>query len=441
MVKIILFLADIFVITSSFFIALLVRFGCIHPPCQNQWYTLFFLPPVILFIFALNNLYDHYFYAQIGRIFYRIIKGYIFALVLYITIGFVSKFNFLISSRGFIALYFLIFLIGILLVRLILIPLILKLYFTQPQRKKVCNYIGPETFFDTLTNFIVNNPVLGLTITKSQIGNPKPAPDAFFLYSTAQDFGELYWEIKSKIIPDKPLLVISNLFNELNINWEWCKISSLPVYAFLTRTHLRANIILQRAIDIIVSLIFLILLSPLFLLIALAIKIDSPGPVIYKQKRCGKDGKEFIMYKFRSMYHNGGNQEEREDEFREYITQPINKGKIIDFRQVTKVGSILRRTSIDELPQFLNVLKGDMTLVGPRPPLPYEVKYYKDWHKDRLKIKPGITGLWQVYGRGSMPCDSSIFLDLIYIINRSLLLDIKLFFQTIPAVILGKGAY
>ncbi|MEO0106426.1 MAG: sugar transferase [candidate division WOR-3 bacterium] len=441
MVKIILLLVDIIGVMTSFIIALLLRFGRILPPCQNQWSTLFFLLSVIPVIFALNNLFNHYFYAQIGRIFYRIINSYTIVLVLYIIIGFISKFNFLISSRGFIIFFFVIFLLSTLLVRIVLIPLILKLYFAKSERKTVCNYAGPDVFFDTLINFINNNPVLGLTLIRNQRGNPKPAIDASFLYSTAQDFGELYQEIKSMIIPDKPLHVISNLFNELNINWEWCKISSFPVYTFLAHNTPKVNAVLQRIVDIIVSLIFLILLSPLFLLIAFAIKIDSPGPVIYKQRRCGRDGKEFIMYKFRSMFHNNESQESRENEFKEYIAQKINKGKIIDFTQITRVGNILRRTSIDELPQFLNVLKGDMTLIGPRPPLPYEVKHYRDWHKDRLRVKPGITGLWQVYGRGSMPCDSSIFLDLIYIINRSLLLDLKLFFQTIPVVLLGKGAY
>jgi lipopolysaccharide/colanic/teichoic acid biosynthesis glycosyltransferase len=203
----------------------------------------------------------------------------------------------------------------------------------------------------------------------------------------------------------------------------------------------RLRDIVRRCLDIVVSLAVLGLLLPLFAVIACAIKMDSPGPVIYKQKRCGRDGKEFTFYKFRSMFERDRKDEKREEEFKHYIEHQLPKGKVINRHDITRVGRILRKTSCDELPQFINVLKGDMSLIGPRPPIPYEVKHYKKWHKDRLLIKPGISGLWQIYGRGNMPCDSSIFLDLIYVINRSLSLDIKLMLKTIPAVLLGKGAY
>ncbi|MBN2621617.1 sugar transferase [candidate division WOR-3 bacterium] len=193
--------------------------------------------------------------------------------------------------------------------------------------------------------------------------------------------------------------------------------------------------------DIVVSIIGLIILAPLFFLVSLAIKLDSPGSIIYKQERCGKNGKKFIFYKFRSMREHDKSDMELANESNHYMKKVVPKTQMVENDYITDIGRIIRKTSIDEWPQFINVLKGDMSLIGPRPHRPHEVKCYQDWHKDRLLVKQGLTGLWQIYGRGEMPCDKSIFLDLIYVSTRSLSLDIKLLFQTIPAVILGRGAY
>jgi lipopolysaccharide/colanic/teichoic acid biosynthesis glycosyltransferase len=141
------------------------------------------------------------------------------------------------------------------------------------------------------------------------------------------------------------------------------------------------------------------------------------------------------------MYHSDAKKPGPTHDESNYINQGIPKEETLKDEQITDVGRILRKTSIDEWPQFINVLKGDMSLIGPRPHRPHEVKCYHDWHKDRLSIKQGLTGLWQIYGRGEMPCDKSIFLDLIYVMNRSISLDLRLLFHTIPAVIFGKGAY
>lgn len=142
------------------------------------------------------------------------------------------------------------------------------------------------------------------------------------------------------------------------------------------------------------------------------------------------------------MYQDKNGDSEREKKIKNYIENNEDIGKIIDFKNVTKIGRVLRKTTIDEMPQFWNVLRGEMSLVGPRPGIYYEVRHYKDWHRDRLQVKPGMSGLWGVYGRGQqMPFDTTVFLDLIYIINRSTSLDIKLIFQIIPVVLLEKGAY
>ncbi len=206
----------------------------------------------------------------------------------------------------------------------------------------------------------------------------------------------------------------------------------------------------KRCFDILGSLAGLILFSPLMALTAVAIKITSPGPVIFKQTRLGRGGSRFFFYKFRSMH--SGNDDRCHREFVAGLIQGnhevLNQGdrnrpvfKLKNDHRITPVGRIIRRLSIDELPQFFNVLKGEMSLVGPRPPIPYEVEKYKPWHLRRiLEIKPGITGLWQVEGRSRTSFDEMVRLDLRYLINWSFWLDIKILFKTIKVVLHTKGA-
>lgn len=221
-------------------------------------------------------------------------------------------------------------------------------------------------------------------------------------------------------------------------NWE------LTRNSFLKRLENAA----RRILDITGATLGLIVLSPLLLLIAFAIKITSPGPVLFKQKRVGQYGREFTFYKFRTMYHNCD-----QELHRQYITRLIEnkaesyecKGgalyKLLHDPRVTPIGKFLRMTSLDELPQLLNVLKGEMSLVGPRPPIPYEVERYKTWQLRRiLEAKPGITGLWQVCGRASTTFDEQVRLDLRYVEKQSLWLDLLIILRTFKAVLTTKGA-
>ncbi len=208
--------------------------------------------------------------------------------------------------------------------------------------------------------------------------------------------------------------------------------------------------VLKRAIDIVASLFFLAVFSPLFVVIAALIKMDSKGPVFFRQKRLGQYGKAFIFLKFRSMYVNND-----PGIHRDYIARLIagrdvasadarNRRvfKIVDDPRVTGIGRVLRKTSLDELPQFINVLKGEMSLVGPRPPVPYEFERYAVWHRRRIvEVKPGISGLWQVNGRSKTTFDEMVRLDLRYARTWSLWLDLKILLQTPAAVISGDGAY
>ena len=182
----------------------------------------------------------------------------------------------------------------------------------------------------------------------------------------------------------------------------------------------------------------MVILSPFLALVALIVRLDSPGPAFYGQTRVGRGGREFTVYKFRTM-RVGADQEIP-------TLAGLNEVKGITFKiredpRRTRVGKVLRRWSIDEFPQFYNVLRGDMSLVGPRPPLPSEVAKYEDWHMKRLEVSPGITGLWQVMGRSDLPFAEMVLMDIYYIENWSLGLDIRLLLQTVPTVLTGKGAY
>ena len=203
--------------------------------------------------------------------------------------------------------------------------------------------------------------------------------------------------------------------------------------------HKRGYLLAKRIMDLLGAFLGIILLLPVFIIVAICIKLEDPkGPVFFKQIRIGKDGKNFYMYKFRSMVVDA---EERLNDLLKYNEVSGAMFKIKEDPRTTKIGKFIRKTSIDELPQLWNVLKGEMSLVGPRPPLPREVAQYTEYDKQRLLVTPGCTGLWQVSGRNDLGFDEMVELDLKYIRERSLLYDIKIIFKTIKIMIKPNSAY
>lgn len=195
----------------------------------------------------------------------------------------------------------------------------------------------------------------------------------------------------------------------------------------------------KRVIDVVGSVFGLLLLSIVFIAVAILIKIEDPkGPVFFTQKRIGQNGKEFKMYKFRSMVSDA---EEKLQELLKYNEVSGAMFKMKDDPRITKVGKFIRKTSIDELPQLFNVLKGEMSLVGPRPPLPREVELYSNYDKQRLLVTPGCTGLWQVSGRNSVGFNEMVELDLKYIEKRTLLFDLKIIIKTVLVLFGSKNAF
>lgn len=247
-----------------------------------------------------------------------------------------------------------------------------------------------------------------------------------------------------------PVRLVSDIFEILMPDESKEKIDGLPRAGLGEPALKGAGLIAKRFMDLSVSVIAVLVFSPLLIMIAILVKLFSPGPVLFRQIRAGRNGTPFTFYKFRTMRQNID-----DTIHREYATNFIggkelrlrderNDRKIYkmpDDPRITPIGRVLRRTSLDELPQLLNVVKGEMSLVGPRPPIAYELTIYKEWHKRRLKAKPGITGLWQVSGRSSVPFHDMVLLDLYYINRWSLPLDIEIIVKTIPVVLGGKGAY
>src|SRR5215510_6279749 len=241
--------------------------------------------------------------------------------------------------------------------------------------------------------------------------------------------------------------IAPSLFNCLPRKTEIDQIGVLPMIRLFREPLSNAARVLKRSFDLVVSALAIVLLFPLWLLIALLIKLDSKGPVFYTQERVGMDGRLFLLYKFRTMQANADAELHREYQ-RAFIAgrAEANLGndtkptyKLLADPRITRIGKLLRRTSLDEVPQLLNVMSGDMSLVGPRPPIPYEVEAYELWHRKRLDMKPGLTGLWQVSGRNRLPFEEMVRLDLFYIENWSLLLDLKIILRTGFVMIAGDG--
>jgi exopolysaccharide biosynthesis polyprenyl glycosylphosphotransferase len=236
--------------------------------------------------------------------------------------------------------------------------------------------------------------------------------------------------VRVKIVPDLFQLSLSQVdMNDIN---------GIPLIGVKEPSIRGHNLVIKRLLDVTVSSVLLILLSPALALIALLIRLDSPGPVIFRQTRVGRGGRPFTCYKFRTM-HEGADLAVGQLAAHNEGSGPLFKMR--DDPRRTRVGRWLRKGSMDELPNFWNVIKGDMSVVGPRPALPKEVEQYLPWQQRRLEAAPGITGLWQVNGRSEMDFEEGVLLDIYYVENWSPLLDLRIMLKTIPAILMGRGAY
>jgi exopolysaccharide biosynthesis polyprenyl glycosylphosphotransferase len=237
-------------------------------------------------------------------------------------------------------------------------------------------------------------------------------------------------QVRVRIVPDIFQMTLSHLDVE--------DLGGIPMIGVRDISISGSQRFVKRAMDVAISLVGIIFLFPLFILLAVMIRLDSPGPAVFRQIRVGKQEQLFACFKFRSMKVGADEEKDRLLDKNE-VRGPVFKMR--DDPRITGMGRFIRRTSLDELPQLFNVLMGHMSLVGPRPAIPSEVQRYQPWHKRRLEVAPGMTGLWQVSGRSELSFDEMVLLDLYYIENWSPLLDLQILVRTLPKAILGEGAY
>lgn len=266
--------------------------------------------------------------------------------------------------------------------------------------------------------------------------------DEIIVSIDGKDYDQLLEVVDYCKAHDVMVRLTSELFAIVTRKVETEKYIDIPVVDVTSQYNNRLTLSIKRIFDIIISFTVIVILLPILLLIVALIKLTSPGPVLFTQMRIGRYGKPFKFYKFRSMRVITGEDEERKQKMIQFMKNDISSGndtKIINDTRVTLIGKIIRKTSLDELPQLFNVLKGEMSLVGPRPCLPYEYDYYDNWQKRRFSAIPGCTGVWQICGRSSVSFKDSIVLDLYYINNMSPWFDLQLIFRTIPAMLFLRG--
>jgi exopolysaccharide biosynthesis polyprenyl glycosylphosphotransferase len=313
---------------------------------------------------------------------------------------------------------------------------------------KVLSVLSGATRDTDVTGWYANQCVVGVMFTEIATGESSSVPSTIIARVTET--------LRDNLAPEqfKQVGLSFHMFPE-----EWDHDAdqgpgnTTPLYPDLSKREDSRKVlrVMKRMMDILGSLVALILLSPIILAVAAAIKATSRGPIFFRQRRIGQNGNPFVFLKFRSMYVN--NDAAAHKAFVQQLIagkadrQPADGNgpavyKLTKDPRITRVGNFLRRTSLDELPQFVNVLKGEMSLVGPRPPVPYEVEAYDIWHRRRLlEARPGITGLWQISGRSRVTFDEMVRLDLRYARSWSLWMDIKILLRTPGAVLLGEGAH
>ncbi|WP_261381369.1 sugar transferase [Paenibacillus cremeus] len=428
----------------------------IHSP-RFFSYSIFFLISILVYYMFVYRYRIYYFRSQSGLAdeLFKMIKAFSFAILIAIGISFTLK---IVDYSRFVIVSY--WIIGMTLC--IIIRSIKRYCYIYLAKQAIVNknviIVGAGKFGKSLMDEISSYSYLGYNIVGFVDDSEQTAYKDFeYLGPISSLKGILNHTLVEELIITIPserdlvnklisdfrkidinIKIIPDLYNLVMSTVQIGNINSLPVVT-LVKTPMRGlGFLVKRAIDIIASAILIILLFPVFLLSSAAIKLDSSGNIIYKQKRIGKNGKPFPMYKFRSMVTNAD----------KLLLELASKNEIngIAFKmkedpRITKVGRFIRKYSIDELPQLFNVLKGDMSLVGPRPPLPHEVEYYGDWEWRRLEVTPGITGLWQVSGRSDLSFQQWMNLDIYYIENWSLPLDCKILLKTIPVVLKGEGAY
>ncbi len=434
-----------YTVTSQF-----ITINSIH---DYLWVIIIYIP-IWVFIMSVNGMYDTTTFTYYDRIFKHIVFSTLFSSLLVATLK-----NSIKETMYNGLLFFLFFLISLIVMLIERYTLLYVVINPNNKRTKQVMFVGDRNMYEKFNNFIKKTDIRIQVASCISIGEDQFKDDnkikedleSFQENLKQHVVDEIYFaipinhlsEIKNYILVCNEMGITSRVLLGLSeITTARVHVASLGTFPMLTVHTISLNnlqLYIKRIMDIIGALIGLILSSLIWIVAAIAIKVDSPGPVIYFQNRVGMNGRIFKLYKFRSMYIDA---DERK---KELADQNEMSGdlmfKLKNDPRVTKVGKFLRKSSIDEFPQFLNVLKGDMSLVGTRPPTVDEVSHYESYHRRRISIKPGITGMWQVSGRNAITnFDEVVTLDTNYIDHWSVWLDLKIIIKTVFVVFAKRGA-
>jgi exopolysaccharide biosynthesis polyprenyl glycosylphosphotransferase len=471
--KYVLALTDYVLLLAAWVLAIAIRFYDVpviellsRPLVRTQAALILVYSIVWILIFQHFNLYKLNLFMGFGEQVISILKSLIYGLIGLILITFVVKRLDFVESRLVLAMF-----VGIALVLIVSFrTLVFRRFFALLSKKKIlrrrvlivgrdrtAKMVAAQIAFDDTQGFevtgFVNDGVEAGTRIFEDLVNVGSVDDLETLVRS-HDIDEII--IAENDVTHENLLelidraqatraevrLVSELYNIIPEKVLLEKYIGVPVVKLPQNYESSLLNIYKRVVDIVLTLVGLVVLAVPLAIIALLIKVTSRGPILFRQTRIGKDCKPFEFYKFRTM--QAGNDDAVH---REFVAEFINSGKdpgvkkITDDPRVTSIGKFLRKTSLDELPQLINVLKGEMTLVGPRPCMPYELENYKAWHRRRLSVTPGCTGLWQVAGRSAVDFNDMVILDLFYIDNMSPLFDLRIMLRTLPVMLMAKGGH
>ncbi len=484
--KIALAILDVLIIVAGFNLGFWYVFGSGFYKAAGP-YPAYYVPSIVLAViiflsvFQLAGLYKYQAITNPLHQIQSLLQCYTKVLAVFIVIIFFSKTEYIADSRLTIGLAFLLSFLLMLAFRTIMVPRIYFFLVSRGKLQKKTLILGAGEHGEMVCRYLKMNPrsyfrIIGFCDDDFQKGGN--LVEGFPVLGTSYDLESLVQRhrIKEVIIAinsiEKSVMldlidrckkaglvihVVSNLYENVNERLEAEEFGGLRTYRIVSGEVGILRLTCKRLMDAVGSAFLIAVLLPLFLVIAWAIKRDSKGPVFYKSEVVGKGGQPFLSYKFRSMYVTDdkrtlpqtkqvGNALEdrgkRHIEFMKNFIQGNSGGEsyLKNENRITKVGRILRKYSLDELPQLINVFRGEMSLVGPRFCTATEFGFYKPWHKRRFRVKPGMTGLWQVRARSDVSYDDMVILDLYYIENWSLFFDLEILLRTIPVVLYGKGS-
>ena len=439
-----------------------------HPPFMEPW-LLFMIgyTPFITLIFNLNRLYNINVYLTVSHQVWQIVVSLLYSVMGIALLSYFTKATSIVVDSRLTVLYFLLMsLILLVISRVLIFRTVFRslAYSILPRRMLIVG--AGKTGTRLATRVATRNP-LGLHLTgflDDELPVGMEAIPGFNVLGRIEDVPRIVEEedIDEIVVcvenePDIPylemldrcaqtramVLVAAQQFAVIPQRTHQEVYGDMPVFGVMNTPPYLGRPAFKQAGDMLVASLMALFLAPVLIGIALVIKLDSRGPVFFKQIRIGKGGRPFAFFKFRSMYVGSDVDKAREEKLKAFIQEgkadEAGTSKIVDDRKVTPIGRWIRRTSLDELPQLFNVIRGDMSLVGPRPCLPYEWNNYSEWHKKRLSVTPGCTGVWQVLGRSRVSFRDMVLLGLYYVHNMSFTMDVWLLLKTVPVMLLGTG--